>query len=121
MRTFHTGGIGTRHVVDTEYRTPASAASSSLRDCAEVPVTDDNGNEVLVSLKRNGEVAVLDDKGRELEKYKVPYGAGSSRSSRADTVKKGQILAQWDPHRIPILSRRRPAPCSTSTSRSARR
>jgi DNA-directed RNA polymerase subunit beta' len=74
MRTFHTGGIGTRH--DRRERVPpADGGTVELRDCNEVPTTDDDGNDVLVVLKRNGEVAILDDKGRELEKSKVPYGA----------------------------------------------
>jgi len=102
MRTFHTGGIGTRHVVDTEYRAGATG-TVELRDCNEVPITDDDGNEVLVVLKRNGEIAVLDDKGRELDKFKVPYG-GFLHAPHGAAVKKGDRLANWDPHRTPILA-----------------
>jgi DNA-directed RNA polymerase subunit beta' len=36
MRTFHTGGVGTRSVSETEYRA-RTAAWSSYRDCNEVP------------------------------------------------------------------------------------
>src|SRR5690606_11385134 len=74
MRTFHTGGIGTRSIAETEYRA-ANAGVIELRDTNEVPVKDEEGRDVWVALKRNGEIAILDPKGRELEKYKVPYGA----------------------------------------------
>ncbi|MEN0020632.1 MAG: DNA-directed RNA polymerase subunit beta', partial [Planctomycetota bacterium] len=102
MRTFHTGGIGTRTIAQSEYRA-SNAGTIELRDCNEVPVKDEDGNDVMVSLKRNGEVAVLDDKGREIEKSKVPYGA-MIRVQPGAKVKRGEVLVQWDPHRTPILA-----------------
>ncbi|MDX2118344.1 MAG: DNA-directed RNA polymerase subunit beta' [Planctomycetota bacterium] len=102
MRTFHTGGIGQRAAQDTEYRA-SNAGTLEARDCNAVPTKDDEGHDVLVTLKRNGEIAVLDAKGRELEKTKVPYGA-FILAKAGDEVKKGQILMKWDPHRIPILA-----------------
>ncbi len=102
MRTFHTGGIGQRSATESEYRA-LNAGVVELRDCNQVPTTDDEGNEVHVALKRNGEVAVLDAKGRELEKSKVPYGA-YILVKPGDEVKRGQILVKWDPHRVPILA-----------------
>jgi DNA-directed RNA polymerase subunit beta' len=102
MRTFHTGGIGHRTLMDTEFRS-TQGGTIAIRDANEVPVKYDNDNDVLVTLKRNGEVAVLDDKGRELEKFKLHYGS-FLRVKPGDKVKKGQVLAQWDPHRTPILA-----------------
>ncbi len=102
MRTFHTGGIGTRSVAETEYRA-ANAGTVEIRDCNQVPTKDDEGHDMLVSLKRNGELAVLDAKGRELEKYKVPYGGFILVQPGAE-VKKGHPLVKWDPHRVPILA-----------------
>ncbi|MEM9066528.1 MAG: DNA-directed RNA polymerase subunit beta' [Planctomycetota bacterium] len=102
MRTFHTGGIGTRHVSDTEYRAGA-AGKVEFRDCNEVATKDEDGNDCLVTLKRNGEVAIIDEKGRELDKFKVPYG-GYLYASHGDEVKKGTPLVKWDPHRQPILA-----------------
>ena len=75
MRTFHTGGVATRGLTETNIRA-GHGGVIELRDVNEVLVTqDDDGNDVLTALKRNGEIAVNDAKGRELEKYKVPYGA----------------------------------------------
>ncbi len=102
MRTFHTGGIGTRAIKEKEFRATTSG-TIELRDCNEVLTQDPDGNERLVALKRNSEIAILDEKGRELEKYKVPYGAFFSVKP-GEKVKRGQVLVDWDPHRTPILA-----------------
>jgi len=102
MRTFHTGGVATRQLVENSIKSTHSG-SVELRDCNEVEVTDEDGNAILTALKRNGEIAILDDKGRELEKYKVQYGS-NIRVRPGDKVRKGQLLVQWDPHRTPILA-----------------
>jgi len=102
MRTFHTGGIGQRTAQETEYRA-LHAGSLELRDANEVPGKDEEGNEVLIVLKRNAELAILDEKGRELEKYKLRYGS-HIYAKTGDAVKKGQLLLKWDPHREPTLA-----------------
>jgi DNA-directed RNA polymerase subunit beta' len=102
MRTFHTGGIGQVSVHSTEYRA-VNAGTIEARDINQVPGKDDDGHDVMVALKRNGEIAVVDAKGRELEKFKVPYGSYIMVKPGA-TVKKGELLVKWDPHRVPILA-----------------
>ncbi|MBZ0173321.1 MAG: DNA-directed RNA polymerase subunit beta', partial [Phycisphaerales bacterium] len=102
MRTFHTGGVGTRSVSETEYRA-LNGGTVEIRDCNEVLVPDDDGNDCLVSLKRNGEIAILDDKNRELEKTKIDYGA-FMYVKPGQKVKRGEVLVKWDPHRSPILA-----------------
>ncbi|MHC4247001.1 MAG: DNA-directed RNA polymerase subunit beta', partial [Planctomycetota bacterium] len=102
MRTFHTGGIAARGLVETSYKA-MHGGLIELRDCNEVEVNMGGNDMVLTALKRNGEVAVMDDKGRELEKYKVPYGA-EVKIKPGEKVKKGQIMVLWDPHRTPILA-----------------
>jgi DNA-directed RNA polymerase subunit beta' len=102
MRTFHTGGVATTSLIESAFQA-SQPGTIEIRDCNEVPTIDEDGNETLVTLKRNGEVAVLDDKGRELEKFKVQYGA-YIRVKAGETVKRGQILVQWDLHRTAILA-----------------
>jgi DNA-directed RNA polymerase subunit beta' len=102
MRTFHTGGIGHRTLVETDYRAQ-HAGVVEIRDANEVEVEDEDGNKVLVALKRNGEITIRDAKGRELEKYKVQYGSYIT-ARPGEQVKKGQVLVKWDPHRTPILA-----------------
>ena len=101
MRTFHTGGIASRGLVETSYRA-AHGGTVELRECRAVPVPNATDGS-LITLKRNGEIALLDAKGRELEKYKVPYG-GVVRVKGGDKVRKGQLLCEWDPPRTPILA-----------------
>jgi DNA-directed RNA polymerase subunit beta' len=102
MRTFHTGGVGQRSTEQTKYDA-SNPGKFEIRDCNAVPSKDDDGHDSFVVLKRNGEIAVVDDAGRELEKFKVPYGAFLYAAHHSE-VKKGQTLIKWDPHRTPILA-----------------
>jgi len=101
MRTFHTGGIAARMLAENEHRSQ-NAGTVVLRDCNEVKVAVEGGEELVV-LRRNGALAILDERGRELEKHALPYGA-VILTMPGETVKKGQQLVRWDPHRTPILA-----------------
>jgi len=102
MRTFHTGGVAQRTLLETAYRAAADGVVD-LVDCNEVEVVDDRGAECLAALKRNGEIIIRDDRNRELDKFKVPYGAWI-RAKPGEKIKRGQLLVEWDPHRAPILA-----------------
>src|SRR3972149_5104030 len=64
-------------------------------------VGNDEGKQVV--LTRNGEILILDPKGRELEKYEVPAGAYLFIEENQE-IQAGTLLCQWDPHSIPILA-----------------
>src|SRR5207302_1060923 len=102
MRTFHTGGVATGSLIENDIKASAAGVIEH-RDINAVDVKDEEGNKRLVALKRNGEIAVVDAKGRELEKYKVPYGATVS-AAHGEKVKPRQQLVVWDPHITPILA-----------------
>ncbi|MFM7050951.1 MAG: DNA-directed RNA polymerase subunit beta', partial [Planctomycetota bacterium] len=102
MRTFHTGGIAARGLVENTYKAQ-SGGVVQLRDCMEVDVPQEDGSRKMVALKRNGEILVVDAQGRELEKFKVPYGA-QLFARTGDQVKKGTVLCEWQPHATPILA-----------------
>ncbi|GAH01206.1 unnamed protein product, partial [marine sediment metagenome] len=72
-------------------------------DINAVFLKQDDGTEQTIALKRNGEIAVLDEKGRELDKFKVPYGA-TVIVKDGQKVKTTDVLFGWDPHRTPILA-----------------
>ncbi len=101
MRTFHTGGVATRAVMDNEI-VASMPGRIKFHELNAVETTLGRAK-VLVSLKRNGEIAILDDKDRELDKFKIPYGA-HIMIREDDKVKAGQRLVTWDPHRVPILA-----------------
>ncbi|MDP6380384.1 MAG: DNA-directed RNA polymerase subunit beta', partial [Phycisphaerae bacterium] len=102
MRTFHIGGTAHRAVLEREHRA-SHEGIVTLRNITIVDVTDSEGHKSRVSLKRNGEVAVLDSKGRELETFTVPLGA-TMFVKEGQKVQARKRLATWDPHMAPILA-----------------
>jgi DNA-directed RNA polymerase subunit beta' len=102
MRTFHTGGVATGSLIENDIKA-VSAGTVKHHDINAVEVTDSDGQTRLVALKRNGEIAVLDAKGRELEKHRVPYGA-TVLVADGKPVKAKQALVVWDPHITPVLA-----------------
>ncbi len=102
MRTFHTGGVATGSLIENDIKSIAGGTVSH-RDINAVPVKDAEGNSHLTALKRNGELVVLDVKGREIEKYKVPYGARIIVADNAKVKPRDQLVV-WDPHITPILA-----------------
>ena len=98
MRTFHIGGVGQRAIEEKDYKAKKAGTVQFVR--LKV-VRTETGEQVV--LTRNGELVILDPKGRELEKYEIPAGAVLKVDENQE-VKPGQILCEWDPHSIPILA-----------------
>ncbi len=98
MRTFHIGGVGQRAIEESESR---AKRAGTVKFTRLRTVQNEQGEQIV--LARNGEIAVVDPKGRELEKFEIPAGA-ILKVSDNDEVKPGAVLVQWDPHSIPILS-----------------
>jgi DNA-directed RNA polymerase subunit beta' len=98
MRTFHIGGVGQRAIEEKDYKAKKAGTVQFVR----LKVVRTEANEHIV-LTRNGELVILDPKGRELEKYEIPAGANLKVDENQE-VKPGQILCEWDPHSIPILA-----------------
>jgi len=98
MRTFHIGGIATKAFEETSIKAKAKGTVKfqNLR-----AVTNDQG-QILV-LNRNGEIIVVDDKRREIERHLVPAGA-QLHSQEGEEVKAGKLLISWEAHMIPILA-----------------
>jgi DNA-directed RNA polymerase subunit beta' len=98
MRTFHIGGSVSTTVEEnhTKCKKDGIIKFARLRS-----VKNDDGQEIV--LTRNGEISLLDNRGRELEKYEVPNGA-ILKVSENQEVKAGSVLCEWDPHSIPILA-----------------
>ncbi len=98
MRTFHIGGAASSSAAVDHV---AAKADGVIRLHNLKTVVEKEGN--LVAVSRSGEVSVVDDHGREKERYKVPYGA-VIRVKEDEAIKAGQTLATWDPHTHPIVS-----------------
>src|SRR5258708_6572095 len=54
-------------------------------------------------MNRQGSIAVVDEKGREKERYSVLYGAKVKVTDGAP-VTLGQVMAEWDPYTFAILT-----------------
>jgi|694.fasta_scaffold01259_16 DNA-directed RNA polymerase subunit beta' len=98
MRTFHIGGAVNTSVEDSEIRTKKAGI---VKFAKMRTVTNSEGSDIV--LTRNSQIVLLDKKGRELEKYDVPTAA-FLRVKENDEVTAGQVLCQWNPHKIPIVS-----------------
>lgn len=98
MRTFHIGGAASRRVEQSTLETRNDGVVKFINVRAIL-----NREGVPVVMNRNGEIAILDDAGRERERYSIIYGA-KLRISDGQTVEEGETLAEWDPYTIPILS-----------------
>ena len=98
MRTFHIGGAASRAsaVSSVQIRNDGKARLHNIKT-----VQQSNGN--LVAVSRSGEIGIADARGRERERYKLPYGAVLSVVDGQE-VKGGQIVATWDPHTHPIIT-----------------
>src|SRR4029079_11806480 len=64
-----------------------------------------NDQGARVALTRNGEIQIVDAKGRVLESYPVRYAALLS-VEEGQQVNPGQELSTWDPHNTPIVADR---------------
>ncbi|MEI8299322.1 MAG: DNA-directed RNA polymerase subunit beta' [Pseudomonadota bacterium] len=98
MRTFHIGGAASR-----------AAAASSIEIKSKGTIRFHNVKAVrhekghLVSTSRSGEVGVVDEFGRERERYKLPYGAVVNVDDGTHAAA-GQVIATWDPHTHPVVT-----------------
>ena len=100
MRTFHIGGAAQR---GAEQSTVEAAFDATMRVKNRNVVLNSLG--VPVIMGRNCELILVDDKGRERARHRLPYGA-KLLSDEGATVERGQRLAEWDPYTIPIITER---------------
>ena len=99
MRTFHIGGAASRSaaVDSVEIKSAGTIRMINLKTVRH----EQKGH--LITTSRSGELAVVDEFGRERERYKVPYGATLSVDD-GEAVQAGQLVASWDPHMHPVVT-----------------
>ena len=98
MRTFHIGGTASR--VSEQSRLDAKS-NGLVRFINLQTVKAKSGD--LVVMNRAGSIAIVDEKGRERERYSVVYGA-KLKVSDGDPVQLGQVMVEWDPYTFAILT-----------------
>jgi DNA-directed RNA polymerase subunit beta' len=98
MRTFHVGGAASRRAEQSSLEVRHEGTVKLIR--ANI-VKDRQGTYTVMN--RNGELAVLDETGRERERYPLVYGAKLNIQD-GSKVTKGQNVATWDPYTVPVLT-----------------
>src|SRR5215468_1899766 len=102
MRTFHIGGTATRRVEQSHVE---AGSEGQVRFANLRTLRDREGR--LIAMNRNGEIGIIEipepGRERERERYPIVYGARLKIRDR-EPVKSGQLIAEWDPYTIPMLT-----------------
>ncbi len=105
MRTFHVGGVA--QAVKAPELTARNDGTIHYEDitCVSLPQVDADGNEIKVSvvLNKTAHMKIVGEEGNVLEDYTLAAGALIT-AEEGQHVKKGTLLARWDPHNIPIMA-----------------
>jgi DNA-directed RNA polymerase subunit beta' len=110
MRTFHIGGTASKVVEQTVLEAKHAGRIRFMSFDAKKNADLHNGGIAVrnkdgewVVMNRNAKIAIVDDSGREREKYPVVYGA-KIKIKDGDPVALGQKLVEWDPYSLTILT-----------------
>lgn len=98
MRTFHIGGVAS---TVTEENQKKCSRAGVVKITRMRYATNDKGDTVV--LNRNGEISILDPRGRELESHKIPQGS-ILRVADDQEVESDVVLCEWNPFAVPVLS-----------------
>ena len=97
MRTFHIGGAASSSVEQSNATSPVSGKVK----LENIKIIEDRFKNKIV-LSRNGKIKVLDENSVKYSSN-VPFGS-KILVSDGDKIKNNQILAEWDPYTLPIIS-----------------
>ena len=97
MRTFHVGGTAR-----LEQETKHVATMDGTVKYVDLSVIKNRAGEIIAS-RRQGELALIDERGREVARYQIVYGA-HLQVKDGEKVKEDQVLAIWDPFTFAILT-----------------
>ena len=97
MRTFHVGGTAR-----LEQETKHAAAIDGTVKYIDLTVIKNRAGEIIAS-RRQGELALVDERGREVARYQIVYGA-HVQVKDGQKVKEDDLLATWDPFTFAILT-----------------
>ncbi len=98
MRTFHIGGTASR----VSEQSALEARNNGFLKYQNLQ-TVKNRDGHFVAMNRNGSVVIVDEKGRERERYSAVYGA-KVKVADGSPVKMGDVIVEWDPYTFSILT-----------------
>jgi len=97
MRTFHIGGTAR-----LEESSKHEARVDGTIKYVELNVVKNRKGEII-AMNRNGALTIIDERGREVARYQIVYGAHLHIADGA-RVSQDQMLATWDPFTFAILT-----------------
>ena len=97
MRTFHIGGTAR-----LEESSKHEARQDGTIKYVELQTVKSRKGE-RIAMNRNGSLTIIDDRGREVARYQIVYGAHILVED-GDRVTQDQLLATWDPFTFAILT-----------------
>ncbi len=98
MRTFHIGGTASRV---SEQSSHEARTSGRIKYDGLNTVTNREGK--IIAMNRNGSALIVDDRGREVERYPIGYGA-TLLIPDGGRVEEAEKIAEWDPYTFAILT-----------------
>ncbi len=97
MRTFHIGGTARLE----ESSKHEARVDGTIKYVDVITVKNRKGE--IIAMNRNGAIIILDERGREVARYQMVYGA-HIHIEEGKRVKQDQMLATWDPYTFAILT-----------------
>jgi DNA-directed RNA polymerase subunit beta' len=101
LRTFHVGGTASR--LEAESQHVAKFNGKLEFENMRVVTYNDGEEDFNIVLSRAGEIRIVDDTGKGLISYNVPYGS-ELLIEEGDIVAKGAPICKWDPYNARIYS-----------------
>ena len=98
MRTFHIGGTASKEIEQSSI-TAHNAGRITLSRVRTVT----NKDGLVMVMGKSGQLGIVDEQGREREKYVLPTGAKLFVAAGQE-VQKGVVLAEWDPFNEPFIT-----------------
>ncbi|MBQ1819250.1 MAG: DNA-directed RNA polymerase subunit beta', partial [Bacteroidales bacterium] len=103
LRTFHVGGVAGNVAANSSIIATYDGVLS-IDELRALEKTDDTGKFYYKVIGRTAEIKIIDVKtGVALSSANVPYGS-NLYFKHGDTIKKGDLIADWDPFNAVILS-----------------
>src|SRR5690348_14513883 len=99
MRTFHVGGTA-RLEQETKHN---AAMDGTVKFIGDWRVIKNRQGETISMRRQPSELGLMDDRGREVARYQIVYGA-HLLVKEGQKVKEGEGLATWDPFTFAILT-----------------
>ena len=103
LRTFHVGGVAGGIAADSSF-TSKYDGYIKIEDLKVVPFVDETGKEVMIVISRLAEAKIIDSN-TDITLTTTPIQYGSRLYFKdGDTVKKGDVISEWDPFNTSIIS-----------------